>query len=75
MRYVNKALRGIYSSLVAAGWIWLGISMIGPPLPVLARRLDEPPAGHPERLCPHVPLTSTELALQRQLVALTEERE
>lgn len=78
MRYVgfvNKVLRGIYSSLMAAGWIWLGMSTIGPPMLVLARRLDEPPQGHPERLCPHVPLTSTELALQQQLVAMTEERE
>jgi uncharacterized protein DUF6059 len=75
LTYVNRALREIYSSLTTAGWLWLGVSMIGPPLLVAARRLDEPPEGHPERLCPHIPLTSTELALQQQLMAMTEERE
>ncbi|MET7515741.1 DUF6059 family protein [Streptomyces sp. NPDC005480] len=29
--------------------------------------LAQPPAGHPERLCPDVPLTSLELALLREL--------
>ncbi|BAU83984.1 DUF6059 family protein [Streptomyces laurentii] len=74
---VHKTVRGIYSTLLAAGWVWLGISTIGPPvlMGTPTRRLDEPPAGHPERLCPHIPLSSTELALQRQLAAPIKERE
>lgn len=69
MRFVTRALREIYSSLTAAGWIWLGLPMMGPPVPMAAPRLQEPPEGHPERLCTDVPLTSTELALQKQLMA------
>ncbi|MET7370607.1 DUF6059 family protein [Streptomyces sp. NPDC005566] len=75
MKYVNRALREIYSSLTAAGWIWLGLPMMGPPVPMAATRLKEPPEGHPERLCPDVPLTRTELALQKQLMAPIGERE
>ncbi|WP_406151767.1 DUF6059 family protein [Streptomyces sp. NBC_01012] len=75
MKYVTRALREIYLSLTSAGWVWLGLPMMGPPLPMAETRLKEPPAGHPERLCADVPLTSTERALQRQLVPSTGERE
>lgn len=40
-----------------------------------ATRLQEPPDGHPERLCPDIPLTRTELAPQKQLMAPIGERE
>jgi len=68
MRIVMKVLREIYHSLSAAGWIWLGMSTLGPPPVLPAPRLDEPPQGHPEQLRPDVALTTTELALQKQLM-------
>ncbi|MCX4642688.1 DUF6059 family protein [Streptomyces sp. NPDC057684] len=68
MRIVSKALREIYHWLTAAGWIWLGMSTLGPPPVGPEPSLDEPPQGHPERLRPDIALTSTELALQRQLM-------
>ena len=75
MKYVRRALRGIYDSLTASGWVWLGLPTMGPPLPMAAARLEEPPAGHPERLRLDVPLTGTELALRRQLMASVGKRE
>ncbi|MDX3640904.1 DUF6059 family protein [Streptomyces sp. MB09-02B] len=69
MRYVTRALREIYTSLSAAGWIWVGLHTMGPQVPAVVRRLMDPPAAHPEQLCPHIPLTRTERALQRQLMA------
>ncbi|MFD0513462.1 DUF6059 family protein [Streptomyces aureus] len=44
-------------------------SLLDPPQVRPAPNLDEPPRGHPERLRPDLALTTTELALQRQLVA------
>ncbi|MFE3519545.1 DUF6059 family protein [Streptomyces sp. NPDC059166] len=73
--YATRALREVYHSLTAVGWVWLGLPTMGPPIPMAPARLDEPPAGHPERLCADVPLTSTELALQRQLVQSIGERQ
>jgi hypothetical protein len=64
MRIVSKALREIYHWLTAA----LGMSTLGPPPVGPEPSLDEPPQGHPERLRPDIALTSTELALQRQLM-------
>ncbi|MFG2885262.1 DUF6059 family protein [Streptomyces sp. NPDC048297] len=59
-------LRALYRGLVAAGrmYVWLpesheGRELTGPPA--------GPPAWHPERLRPDVPLTRTERALDRQL--------
>ncbi|MFF2509075.1 DUF6059 family protein [Streptomyces sp. NPDC058067] len=69
MRIVNKVLREIYHSLTAAGWIWLGMSTLGPPPVRPEPSLHEPPQGHPERLRPDIALTTTELALQKQLMA------
>ncbi|MEU8488768.1 DUF6059 family protein [Streptomyces sp. NPDC048641] len=69
MRIVTKVLREIYHSLTVAGWIWMGMSALGPPPSLPAPSLDEPPQGHPERLRPDIALTTTELALQRQLMA------
>ncbi|GAA1273880.1 hypothetical protein OG758_16960 [Streptomyces sp. NBC_01474] len=70
MRIVTKILCEIYNSLTTAGWMWLGIPpLLDPPQVRPAPNLDEPPRGHPERLRPDLALTTTELALQRQLVA------
>ncbi|WP_407563191.1 DUF6059 family protein [Streptomyces sp. 184] len=60
-------LRVTREALMALGRVWFFIptSPPDPPPP------DPPPAGpvpgHPERLCPDVPLTEQEKALQRQL--------
>ncbi|NGO43899.1 DUF6059 family protein [Streptomyces ureilyticus] len=67
MKAVTRFLRGCYESLVAAGWMWLGLPAAPPtPRPPV---LLPPPLGHPERLCPDIPLTTTERALERQLAA------
>ncbi|MFE9645962.1 DUF6059 family protein [Streptomyces sp. NPDC006365] len=66
MRVVTRFLRGCYASLVAAGWMWVGVS--APPPSRELSPLRPPPLGHPERLCPEVPLTTTELALERRLM-------
>lgn len=68
MKYVSRALREIYASLNAAGWMWLGMSTLGPPpLPLPRADLEVPPHGHPERLRPDIPLSRTERALEQQL--------
>ncbi|MFD4033749.1 DUF6059 family protein [Streptomyces sp. NPDC058637] len=67
MRHVARALHEIRVSLTAAGWIWLGLSVTGPPPPPADQPPTGPPEGHPERLRPDVPLTPGEAALQRQL--------
>ncbi|MGW4230502.1 DUF6059 family protein [Streptomyces sp. NPDC004980] len=71
MRHLTRALHEIRMSLTAAGWIWLGLSVTGPPPPPPSadQPLTGPPEGHPERLCPDVPLTQGEAELQRQLTA------
>ncbi|MFF4246518.1 DUF6059 family protein [Streptomyces sp. NPDC001822] len=74
MRYVRRALREVYASLTAVGWIWLGLPLGGPFVPVLAPALTGPPDGHPERVRPDQPLTPTERALREQLMAPTGER-
>ncbi|WP_407564734.1 DUF6059 family protein [Streptomyces sp. 184] len=61
---VYEALKVSGSLHVAGPWIpsWLPSQADdGPP------RLDEPPAGHPERLCPGTALTPAERALEREL--------
>ncbi|MFI2437046.1 DUF6059 family protein [Streptomyces sp. NPDC018693] len=59
---MRNALRGLMrflsDTLIAYGQVYLCL-----PAPELA----VPAPGHPERLCPDVPLTETEYALARQL--------
>lgn len=74
-RFTRRALREIYGALTAAGWFWIGLPTHVSPLGRPVHRLEQPPQGHPERLCPDVALTSTELALQRQLLAPTWEHQ
>jgi hypothetical protein len=57
-------LRVLQEAFVALGRVWLFIptSLPDPPPPPAG-----PVPGHPERLCPDVPLTAQEEALRRQL--------
>ncbi|MET8681303.1 DUF6059 family protein [Streptomyces sp. NPDC004647] len=56
--HVARLLRFFLDGLIGLGQGWVYIP--APPL-------DEPAAGHPERLCPDQPLTETERGLARQL--------
>ncbi|WP_329022812.1 MULTISPECIES: DUF6059 family protein [unclassified Streptomyces] len=60
-----RYLRSFVSSFIAFGQIWVYIP------PVDERRTgptEGPPPGHPERLCPEIPLSAAELAWGRQLL-------
>jgi hypothetical protein len=57
-----RILRAVYRALVAAGRMYVWV-----PEHDERRELTGPPAWHPERLCPDVPLTRTEQELNRQL--------
>ncbi|MFJ1594998.1 DUF6059 family protein [Kitasatospora albolonga] len=73
MTAVRRLLAALGRSLSAAGWMWLGLAGVGPPPPpgsappLPPGPLRPPPEGHPERLCPEVPLTEAERALARDL--------
>ncbi|MFD5769947.1 DUF6059 family protein [Streptomyces sp. NPDC127049] len=73
MTAVRRLLAAVGRALSAAGWMWLGLAGTGPPPPWLPppspppEPLRPPPDGHPERLCPEVPLTEVERALEREL--------
>ncbi|MYW65869.1 hypothetical protein GTY65_17665 [Streptomyces sp. SID8379] len=57
------AARGTGRSFMAMGALWMApFGREDAP-----RAPSSPPAGHPERLCPEVPLSEVELALNRQL--------
>ncbi|MER5950761.1 DUF6059 family protein [Streptomyces sp. NPDC001904] len=64
-RWPARLLGQAASALVALGgqYVLGEMRRAGAGRTVLAR----PPAGHPERLCADVPLTSLELALERQV--------
>ncbi|MFF1451703.1 DUF6059 family protein [Streptomyces sp. NPDC058274] len=61
---VSRVLKAIYRSLVAAGsmYVWIPRDDAEPTLVTI-------PPWHPERLCPDIPLTESEQALDRQLAA------
>ncbi|WP_411081377.1 DUF6059 family protein [Streptomyces sp. cmx-18-6] len=65
MIIVRRLLTATGHALAAAGWMWIGLAGVGPPPP--HQPLHRPPDGHPERLCPDVPLTEVEQALEREL--------
>ncbi|WP_254407733.1 DUF6059 family protein [Streptomyces sp. GMY02] len=54
--------------VIAYGRIWVYIPPSPPPSRPDSRPLTGPVRGHPERLCPEVPLNEVELALRRQLL-------
>jgi hypothetical protein len=64
-RWSSLLLREVWLGLVALGAVYVAgeASRSRTPRVLLA----QPPAGHPERLCPDVPLTSLERALIREL--------
>jgi hypothetical protein len=69
--FFKRVLDEVYEALKAGGALyvagpWIPSWLPSPPddEPV---RLDAPPAGHPERLCPGTALTPVERALEREL--------
>ncbi|WP_406458019.1 hypothetical protein OG782_35015 [Streptomyces sp. NBC_00876] len=60
-----RYLRSVMDAVVAFGHIWVHIPPVTEPggVPVAG-----PPAGHPERLCPEIPLSEAEMAWRRQLL-------
>ncbi|MYV53157.1 DUF6059 family protein [Streptomyces sp. SID3212] len=73
-----RCLRSAVNALVAFGHLWVYVPPLPasptaqtPPSPPAApgpHRLTGPAPGHPERLCPEVPLSETEMMLRRQLL-------
>ncbi|MFF2521134.1 DUF6059 family protein [Streptomyces liangshanensis] len=73
-----RCLRSAVNALVAFGHLWVYVPPLprspaaqtpqSPPAPPGPHELTGPAPGHPERLCPEVPLTETEMALRRQLL-------
>jgi hypothetical protein len=74
-----RCLRSAVNALIAFGHLWVYIPPLPtpptaqtqpapPPAPALPQSLTGPAPGHPERLCPEVPLTETEMTLRRQLL-------
>jgi hypothetical protein len=69
----NFVLSIVYEGLKAAGSLWVHPHPVDPVIetpPALAG----PPAGHPERLCPHLPLSPEERDLWARLHADPEGR-
>ncbi|MFJ9454068.1 DUF6059 family protein [Kitasatospora sp. NPDC101447] len=81
------ALWWVLRALAAlVGWLWSGLKVLGgadmyeaaaraaaaPAEVPEPRRLRGPAPGHPERLCPELPLSEVELRLFRELSALPE---
>ncbi len=69
-RSVRAAMYGVGRSFVALGAVWIEPAMPHDAPPGPGGPPDEPggpPTGHPERLCPEIPLSPVELALSRQL--------
>jgi hypothetical protein len=59
-----RLMRAVYRALAIAGGIWVYVP------PVEEQTWQGPPAWHPERLLPDVPLNETEMALFRQLTGI-----
>ncbi len=64
--YLVRLLRVVYESLVAFGHLWILHPPPPPDVPT-APALTDPPPGHPERLCPELPLIAVERELARAL--------
>ncbi|MFC8130171.1 DUF6059 family protein [Streptomyces sp. NPDC057302] len=66
---LRRALDAVWQSLMAFGLIYtVGEMKRLEDLPHdAAQPLDAPPPGHPERLCPDIPLTAAEHALALEL--------
>ncbi|MEV6674672.1 DUF6059 family protein [Streptomyces sp. NPDC051162] len=59
---IHCCVRSVWAGLVALGALHLAGEAYYPP-----RRLNRPPDGHPEQLCPDQPLTELEHILVREL--------
>lgn len=62
-----RYLRTVAHALVAFGQTWVYIPPTAEPDDVPAAG---PPPGHPERLCPEVPLSKAEMTWGRQLLGV-----
>ncbi|MCX4450551.1 DUF6059 family protein [Streptomyces sp. NPDC087866] len=62
-----RYLRSFASSLIAFGRIWV---YIPPTDEQVGKPAEGPPPGHPERLCPEIPLSAAERAWGRQLLGM-----
>lgn len=60
-----RYLRSFAYALVAFGQIWV---YIPPAAEADDGPADGPPPGHPERLCPEIPLSEAEMIWGRQLL-------
>ncbi|MEU3187607.1 DUF6059 family protein [Streptomyces sp. NPDC006923] len=65
-----RCRRSVVNWLIAFGQIWV---YIPPTAPTASPAPAGPAPGHPERLCPEVPLSEVEKALLRQLLGGGEE--
>ncbi|MGW4384834.1 DUF6059 family protein [Kitasatospora sp. NPDC004531] len=66
-RLLATAWQILKSGLIAVGWIWAPYPLHAYAERLLDPVLDEPPAGHPERLAPEHPVTPEERALWQHL--------
>ncbi|MFE7842125.1 DUF6059 family protein [Streptomyces sp. NPDC057474] len=64
-RWPSHLLRHVWAGLVALGGMYVCGEVRRARAPQVL--LSRPPAGHPERLCPQVPLSPLERALTREL--------
>ncbi|MEV2255276.1 DUF6059 family protein [Streptomyces sp. NPDC050147] len=66
---LRRVVNAVWQSLMAFGLMYtIGErKSLEAAAPDAARPLDAPPAGHPERLCPDIPLTPAEHALALEL--------
>lgn len=63
---LTRCLRSALNAVAAYGRLWVYV----PPVPVPSVPTAGPPSGHPERLCPEVPLSDLEKELSRQLLGV-----
>jgi hypothetical protein len=61
-RAVTHLLVFLRECLTALGTVWIQQPMPVPP-PCRPPHLDAPPEGHPERLCPHQPMSAAETGI------------
>ncbi|WP_225636145.1 DUF6059 family protein [Streptomyces solaniscabiei] len=63
LRVARALATTVWQSLVAVG----AVQLAGETARADTRLVDAPPPGHPERLCPDVPLTALERALLKDI--------
>jgi hypothetical protein len=56
----KRVLGFLQECLISLGTVWAHLPMSVPPPHRPPPELDAPPEGHPERLCPHEPMSAVE---------------